>query len=60
MQLTINAKKRAEKELADLIKGKLRTPGKTAGPTNVLANAAFPLGGITAAISYDVNQRGED
>ena len=40
-------------------KDELRIPKRTAGPTNVLANAAFPLGGITAAISYDVNQRGD-
>tara|TARA_R100000008_G_scaffold22306_1_gene11816 strand:- start:1127 stop:2875 length:1749 start_codon:yes stop_codon:yes gene_type:complete len=46
-------------KLADLIKGKLRTPSRTAGPTYVLAEAAFPLGGITAAIAYDVNQRGD-
>jgi hypothetical protein len=55
----IEFKEKAEKELADLIKGKLRTPKRTAGPTYVLAEAAFPLGGITAAIAYDVNQRGD-
>jgi len=55
----IEFKEKAEKELADLIKGKLRTPSKAAGPTYVLAEAAFPLGGITAAIAYDVNQRGD-
>ena len=55
----IEFKEKAEKELADLIKGKLRTPSKIAGPTYVLAEAAFPLGGITAAIAYDVNQRGD-
>ena len=59
MTMAIDAKEKAEKELADLIKGKLRTPSKTAGPTYVLAEAAFPLGGITAAIAYDVNQRGD-
>jgi len=55
----IEFKEKAEKELADLIKGKLRTPRKTAGASYVLAEAAFPLGGITASIAYDVNQRGD-
>jgi hypothetical protein len=55
----LNTKTALETELSDLIKGKLRTPSKTAGPTYVLAEAAFPLGGITAAIAYDVNQRGD-
>ena len=50
---------KAKKDLAALLKDELRTPKRTAGPTYVLAEAAFPLGGITAAIAYDVNQRGD-
>ena len=52
-------KANAEKELADLISGKLRTPRKTHGAKDILADAAFPLGCITAYIAYDVNQRGD-
>ena len=55
----IEFKEKAEKELADLISGKLRTPRKTHGAKDILADAAFPLGGITASIAYDVNQRGD-
>ena len=56
---SLEFKANAEKELADLISGKLRTPRKTHGAKDILADAAFPLGGITASIAYDVNQRGD-